>query len=283
MTNEPINPASRQITKLLISQEEAQKLLQDRIEKGHQIRRIQITSKETLKYANNEYNKWDSYNTELLKKIFNTNERSQSYSLFSKILIPDTIIKAAVYFQENIDRKIHRLDLIVNMLDLTPVAESNPPITLTNMEKFKKIFVVHGHDSEAKIELARTIEKLKLIAVILHEQPNEGKTIIEKFERDASQVSFAVVLLTPDDIGYPKSNPDSMKPRARQNVILELGFFTGALGRSNVCVLYKGDVEIPSDYMGVTYIPMDDGGAWRFALGKELRQANLTVDLNDLS
>ncbi len=134
----------------------------------------------------------------------------------------------------------------------------------------------------AKIELARTLEKLKLDAIVLHEQPNEGKTVIEKFERDASKVSFAVVLLTPDDFGYPKGKPDEAKPRARQNVVLELGFFSGALGRSNVCVLYKGDLEIPSDYLGVVYVPMDDGGAWKFALARELRQANLPVDLNNL-
>lgn len=148
--------------------------------------------------------------------------------------------------------------------------------------KSNKVFIVHGHDSLSKTEVARTLEKLGLEAIVLHEQPNEGKTIIEKFERDASQVGFAVILLTPDDIGYPKNKPDSKRARARQNVILELGFFCGALGRSNVCVLFKGNTEIPSDYLGVVYVSMDDGGAWRFNLAKELKQAGITVDLNNL-
>ena len=144
------------------------------------------------------------------------------------------------------------------------------------------MFVVHGHDNLAKMELARTLERLKLRAVVLHEQPNEGKTVIEKFERDASKAAFAVVLLTPDDVGYPVGKPDDSKRRARQNVILELGYFSGSLGRANVCVLYKGEVDIPSDYIGVAYVQMDDAGSWRFTLAKELRQAGLQVDLNDL-
>jgi len=148
--------------------------------------------------------------------------------------------------------------------------------------KSNRVFVVHGHDSLAKTDVARTLEKLNLEAIVLHEQPNEGKTIIEKLERDVSQVGFAVVLLTPDDEGYPKNKPDEKKQRARQNVILELGFFSGVLGRSNVCVLYKGDVEIPSDYLGVVYVAMDEDGAWRFNLAKELKRAGLFVDLNKL-
>ena len=145
-----------------------------------------------------------------------------------------------------------------------------------------KVFVVHGHDSLAKTEVARTLEKVDLEAIILHEQANEGKTVIEKFERDASQVSFAVILMTPDDIGYPKNKEKESKARARQNVVLELGYFSGVLGRSNVCVLYKDGVEIPSDYLGVVYVPFDKEGAWKFNLTKELKQAGLDVDMNKL-
>lgn len=145
------------------------------------------------------------------------------------------------------------------------------------------VFVVHGHDTLAKIDLARTLEKLNLEAIVLHEQEDEGKTIIEKFERDASKVSFAVVLLTPDDIGHPHGKPDTAMPRARQNVVLELGYFCGRLGRSRVCVLHKGNVEIPSDYLGVVYKTMDETGAWRFELARELKRAGLPVNLNDLA
>lgn len=158
--------------------------------------------------------------------------------------------------------------------------KTKPSISRTTGSK--KVFVVHGHDSLVKTEVARMLEKLDLEPIVLHEQPNEGKTIIEKFERDASQVQFAVAILTPDDEGYPVNKPGEKKKRARQNVILELGYFSGILGRENVCVLFKGDLEVPSDYLGVVYVEIDNAGAWRFNLAKELMSSGLDVDLNKL-
>lgn len=121
-----------------------------------------------------------------------------------------------------------------------------------------KIFVVHGHDEGARDAVARFLGKLGLEAIILQEQPDRGFTIIEKFETYASQVSFAVVLLTPDDIGGLAS-ASVQAVRARQNVIFELGYFVGKLGRGQACLLRKGDVEIPSDLYGVIYSDMDAG------------------------
>lgn len=117
------------------------------------------------------------------------------------------------------------------------------------------------------------------LPVVLHEQPNQGKTIIEKFEHHAD-VDFAVVLLTPDDIGHPSNRQDLARPRARQNVVLELGFLMGTLGRHRVCVLHAGDLELPSDYSGVLYLPLDAGGAWRFLLAKEMKASGMRMDLN---
>ena len=111
----------------------------------------------------------------------------------------------------------------------------------------KSIFVVHGHDGEAKQEVARFIEKAELSPIILHEQASGGSTVIEKLEKH-SNVEFAVVLLTPDDEG--RSQGGEMKPRARQNVIGELFYFLGKLGRDRVCALKKGELEFPSDIAG---------------------------------
>lgn len=126
------------------------------------------------------------------------------------------------------------------------------------------------------------MEKLELKAIILHEQPNLGRTIIEKLEQHASDTIFAVAILSSDDVGYPKSKTDDAKPRARQNVILELGYFSGLLGRKRVVVLYETGVEIPSDFLGVVYIPIDAAGSWRFALEKELKYRGMNIDLNML-
>jgi predicted nucleotide-binding protein len=115
-----------------------------------------------------------------------------------------------------------------------------------------------------------------LRTVILHEQANAGRTIIEKFEDHGGEVGFAVVLLTPDDVGGIPSA--QLKPRARQNVIAEMGWFAGKLGRNRVCVLKKGDIEVPSDFAGVGYVDMDDRGAWKAELLKELAAAGYAVD-----
>lgn len=142
------------------------------------------------------------------------------------------------------------------------------------------VFVVHGHDHGVKEAVARFIEKLGAKVVVLHEQSDRGQTVIEKFEHH-SDVSYAVVLLTADDRGGQRSaSYEEQRPRARQNVILELGFFLAQLGRSRVGVIHEPGVEIPSDYSGVLYIPLDEAGAWRFLLARELRAAGLDVDLN---
>jgi predicted nucleotide-binding protein len=142
-----------------------------------------------------------------------------------------------------------------------------------------KVFVVHGHDDAAKHELARFLERVGLEAIILHEQPNQGRTIIEKFVDCAAEVGFAVVLLTPDDLGGAKAGSAQLA-RARQNVVFELGYFTGKLGRGKVCLLRKGDVEMPSDLYGVVYTDLDANEGWKLTLAKEFKAAKLPFDAN---
>ena len=142
-----------------------------------------------------------------------------------------------------------------------------------------QVFIVHGHDSKAKLELARLLEKdFKLIALILHEQSNKGNTIIEKLERVSEYPGYVFVVLTPDDLGCESSNNHEFepRPRARQNVILELGYFLGRLGRNKVCCLYKSNVEIPSDINGVLYLPFKESVTECYQdIMRELRSANV--------
>lgn len=155
-----------------------------------------------------------------------------------------------------------------------------PPDRSERVIMSNKVFIVHGHDDAAKQEMARTLEKADFEAIILHEQPDIGHTIIEKFENYAD-VSFAVILYTECDVGRSKADSvDSEKYRARQNVVLEHGFFIGKLGRDYVCAFVKGDVETPSDLSGVLYIPMDKAGAWKMSLAKNMKAVGLPVDMN---
>ena len=143
----------------------------------------------------------------------------------------------------------------------------------------KRVFIVHGRDEGLKNTVARILSEGGLEPIILHEKPAEGRTIIEKFEKH-SAVSHAVILLTGDDEGKRRNSDEDPKPRARQNVVLELGFFVGRLGRPRVSVLREAGVDIPSDFAGVEYIEVDSTGGWKLRLVRELRDVGLDISVD---
>lgn len=140
-----------------------------------------------------------------------------------------------------------------------------------------RVFIIHGHDGEIKEAVARLLEKQGIEPIILNEQANQGQTIIEKFEKYAD-VSAAIALFTNDDIGSAKES-DDIKPRARQNVVFEAGYFMGKLGRNRVILIAEKGIEIPSDLQGVVYT---DRGNWQLEVCKELNIMGYTIDLNKL-
>lgn len=188
------------------------------------------------------------------------------------------------------DPEISGESLIFNLKSITnkmrayqavnyPVQESDVHIT-ERKTMSNKVFIVHGHDNAAIQEMARTLEKGGFEAIILHEQPDSGLTIIEKIERYAD-VDFAVVLYTECDLGRAKEMAQKdERYRARQNVVFEHGYLIGKLGRDHVCALVKGNVETPGDISGVVYVSMDSAGAWKMQLGKNMKAVGLSVDLN---
>jgi predicted nucleotide-binding protein len=164
-----------------------------------------------------------------------------------------------------------------------PVALSHNPSKDPSGQS-KKIFIVHGHAGELKEATARLLTRLDLEPVILHEQSDRGLTIIEKFSAHAKESGFAVVLLTADDVGSKGTvkSHSTLKLRARQNVVFEMGFFFGSLGRGRVCAIFDQDIEMPSDLGGILYVPYDPSGSWRLRVAKEIRAAGYDVDLNRL-
>lgn len=214
-------------------------------------------------------------------KISTTEKSARELSKYENDTMPDGLI---MYVSpEDIlsyDKYITDVttQLMTEATEYTSRGECPSKEQITVIDK-SKIFIVHGHDNEAKIEIARFIEKLGMEAIILHEQTNEGMTIIEKIEK-YSNIGFSVVLYTPCDIGYDKDKENDKRNRARQNVVFEHGYMIAKLGRNNVCALVKEDVEIPNDISGVVYISMDANGGWKIPLAKEMKSSGYKVDFN---
>lgn len=180
--------------------------------------------------------------------------------------------------QESIDLLNAAIDALTERIaEASEIGSVDPVSEKIDFSKNRQVFVVHGHDEGARNAVARFLEKIELRPTILSEQPNKGRTIIEKFEAHA-EVGFAVVLLTPDDEGCAKGSPP--QPRARQNVILELGYFIGKLGRARVCALKSAGLEIPSDILGVVWTEYDPNGGWQRGLANELQAAGYEIDWN---
>lgn len=268
---------------------EAKEKIKKQIDEGEKLLDLEITSEQDLEDLKRKKTIWNDYNAELLLVLFDNDRMSKEYSAFYPISFRTGLTnqERIGYDHKYINNFLTRLKSIERRLEFfsDPKEVEKGPITSYKKKTSKTgkdIFIVHGTDDSAKQTVARYIGKLNLHAVILHEKPNKGRTIIEKFEAYSNVVGFAVVLLTPDDIGALKSTSDNSNPRARQNVILELGYFLGKLGRNRVCALYSKDVELPSDILGIIYIPFDENDAWRLPLAREIKAAGIDVDLNSI-
>jgi len=273
--------------KLVIDRGLFREQLERRISIGSEILGREIISDLQLKQAGADYEDWDSYNSELLKCSFNNsnNEYRKDYDCVRRvILLGGHKYSFSDWMEEShkgrVQEKLDRLIRLEKKIDLLRSNLESSPMGKTQVACSKdKIFIVHGHDEAVREKVARFLERLELKPIILHEQANSGKTIIEKFESHAN-VEFAVILLTGDDVGKVKTaEKDSL--RARQNVILEWGFFIGKLGRNKVCALYEKGVELPSDLHGLLYLSLEDRG-WQMDLAKELKEAGYEINLNKL-
>lgn len=235
--------------------------------------------------TSSEYQAWRDYNSELLRRMFTSSEyRTQYLQSSSEVTIyGQNVTERAGQLSKRIVPELQTLDSIVDRLELIDEFVESAATTMKSLGE-KNVFIVHGHDIQAQQTVARFLERCQIKPIILADQPDGGDTIIEKFEREASKASFAVVLLTADDVGQSNAEassvPDSLRPRARQNVILELGYFVGFLGRKRVCALKKGQIELPSDYVGVVYTDMDLAEGWKVRLARELTYAGFDIDLN---
>jgi predicted nucleotide-binding protein len=246
----------------------------------------EINSKAEYDAAKGDYYTRVELNSDLLKRRFTTNAIHEEYSSwFGGVFGPQSLAEDVEDFRKDVRDKIRRLVSIRERLSLIEEAASVQHAHEPGAAKPRPktgaadtIFIVHCHNDAAKFAVHGFLRDItSLEPVILHNEPNRGQTIIEKFESVGASAGFAVVILTADDVGRAKDATDD-NPRGRQNVVFEFGFFVGSLGRHRVVVLYEKGVELPSDVNGLLYIPYDPGGVWKVLLAKELKAARIEVD-----
>ena len=253
------------------------KLLGIQIRRGLTLlRRLEARQDETVAH---DHQAWHECNQRLLRLLIASYEVWQTYlrTVSSRISAPAPMPSPVQ--ADDLRTEVRELESVASKLGLseTDLAASVPAVSGRELPADDRVLIVHGRNEEAKEKVARFLMKLQLEPVLLDEQAARGRTLIEKFETQWP-VAFVVVLLTGDDVGGPASEPRKLRPRARQNVIFELGFSIAKLNRERVCALYEEGVELPSDFHGVEYKPLDAAGAWKAKLARELHEAGLRFD-----
>ncbi|HEX8249562.1 MAG TPA: nucleotide-binding protein [Pyrinomonadaceae bacterium] len=214
------------------------------------------------------------------KQIFER-ERKRLYKKFEVNIVEYEFLIKTLEDYKNLDNSGKEKNLKKKKITKNKDIEAKYIEDTRETDKSKqKVFIVHGHDRESMEKTARFVLEMELKPIILREQASGGKTIIEKIE-EYSDVDFAIVLLTPDDFGNSAKNLTSILPRARQNVIAELGYMMAKLGRDKICLLNKG-VEIPSDFQGIVCVELNESEGWKMDLAKEMKKAGLEIDMNKL-
>jgi predicted nucleotide-binding protein len=230
----------------------------------------------------------------------------QPFWFLGKLLNPNKVIKAVIFWsyltadklilpnQENLvgakDKKYVLENILKSkvkgaylstekFLSLTEKTMAPPQQTMSSSDVRRRVFVVCGADNEMKQSVTNALTKLRLAPLVICEEPSQGRTIVERFQ-EYTDVGFAVALLSPDDSAYFKDETPKRKLRPRQDVIFELGFLLGKLGKSNVLVFFRecANFEIPTDFEGIKVTAFDDRDSWRLALLRELTNCGYNVD-----
>ncbi len=283
---------------LQVSRKDAEEKIDARIAKGEELRGEQIQNAPGLEDARQRYYQWDDYNRTLLDTLFTGRTFQNEYSSPLHIVFGGS---GGLHYdinehKDDIRRKMGRLQSIRDRVELlkepVQVMPSHSSTLETNFSSPNplrdrlsdvrgdkdKVFVVFGHNEMARLKLENFLHRSGIDPIVINQQPKAGRTIIEQIEHH-SNVRFAVVLLTDDDLGAAKEDVKTvsdLKPRARQNALVELGYFMGRIGRDKTVALVSPGIEKPSDYDGVLYISLESD--WENELKRELRAAELQVN-----
>jgi predicted nucleotide-binding protein len=199
-------------------------------------------------------------------------EKPSGEKLLKKKLLKEIVSNEKLQREEPSKEVSDKIRLLKEESPSTPVLNQSQSLRSNSL-------LIYGRDEVAKESLSKFIERLGLRALIFHEQPEGGASIVEKFGQ-FSNIDFAVLLFTTGDIASPQDKTMEGQARVSQNIIFEFGYFVGKLGQKRVCVLYKEGAEIPLNCQGIVYIPIDSRGAWRLLIAKEIKEAGIEIDLN---
>ena len=316
MAKKKVEPSVYPVAPLKIDKEKFCALLQEQITKGEDLLKVAVPmlqqsnpymgfgyaprSRDRVYYDDEaekafvaDYKRWRDRCKSIYQTSFTEAESSYFHEFESQIWSiwgSDTVKE----YKDNIRRLVNHMQGDIERVDLIEcVVETKEKVrTATAQVDMKKVFVVHGHNDALRVEVARTIEQLGLQAIILQEQEDFGNTIIEKFEANASDIGFAVVLITGDDLAVSKKDLEKeqkekgftavYRSRARQNVVFEMGYFIGKLDRAHVFELMEEGVEGPGDLAGVLYTAVDEEGMWKVKLAKRLKAVGYSVNLEKI-
>lgn len=280
-------------TELIKTKDEFNTFLDEKIIIGNELLNREIQNLIDFSKSKKDFSNWCDYNSEYLKQAFNkeSNEYKKSFDTAGSWSIgmvggrTRSLNIEIDKFLIKVDCKLQNLKKLRAKTELLKVdsdfIQNTKETSTTQLDK-SQVFIVHGHDDEAKSRTARFVERLGFEAIILHEQASSSMSIIEKIE-EYSNVGFGIVLYTPCDIGGKKTqDPAELESRARQNVVFEHGFLIGRIKRENVCALVKGDVELPNDISGVVYVQMDSADSWKYTIAKEMIASGYKVDMNKI-
>ena len=228
----------------------------------------------------NKFEGWKSYVYELLEAQFGSNCKyayEWNTYVITHVSKREPILKQLT---RNVNKALSLIDSFLERIDLYMGTKHTTQLN-DEVAKNKRVFIVHGHDSNTRNEAELLVKQLGYEPVVLFKQPNMGDTIIEKLLRESSEAAFAIVLYTKCDEGKAVEEA-GLKPRARQNVVFEHGLMCGLLGRKHVVALVEEGVEIPGDLSGIVYIALDSAKRWQFDVAREMKASGLAVDLNKL-
>lgn len=253
--------------------------LQERLSIGRtQLLNEPIQDEADYRHVSTDLAKWRKYNVDLLQQLFSGEEASTEFNKqihFVYSGAPQPLGAMVQSLHQDIEIYLQRLESLLERTELfTEDPSVMPPTNSTTSGD--AVFIVHGH-GRFEHEVARVVDDAGAEPIILQEQIHGGSaTLIEKLEREAQKCGYAIVIYTGDDVGKAQNSAGELTLRARENVVLELGYFIGKLGRDLVTVLHDPKVQFPSDFMGVGYYPLDEGGAWKVQIQRELRRAGVS-------